>query len=302
MFTLAHLSDWHATSLDESRVWDFLNKRFLGWLSWRVHRQRVHRPEVLRALLCDVKEQAPDHVAITGDLTNVALESEFVRAAAWLDELGPPDWVSLVPGNHDAYVAVDASRSWDLWSDFMRSDDSDGAAAPRHGDFPTVRIRGEIALVGVCSAHPTGLFQATGRIGPGQLARLEVRLRELGERGLFRVLLVHHPPVDGDLSPRRRLLDSAELRQVVARAGAELVLHGHRHRTVLTRIDGPGGPVPVAGVRSASDAGSTEHRRAQYHLYRIERAGGSWRVALEIRGWDPGSGAVVADGAHSLPV
>ena len=299
MFTLAHLSDWHTTPLDGARVTDMLGKRFFGWLSWNIRRGRIHRPEVLRALFEDVRAQAPDHIAITGDLTNVALASEFRGAAAQLAELGTPEEVSLIPGNHDAYVSIDFEKTWDLWADFMRSDAAAGPA-PREADFPTLRERGPVSIVGVCTALPTPLFRATGRVGAGQLDRLESLLGELGARDRFRVILLHHPPNDTTLSSRRRLVDSADLRAVVERAGAELVLHGHGHRTMLDTLPGPRGPVPVAGVRSASDVGEKEHKRAQYHLYRIDRSGEGWRVGLRVRGWDPATRSVVDEGERAL--
>lgn len=300
MFTLAHLSDWHATSLDGSRVRDFLNKRFLGWLSWQVRRHRVHQPRVLEALLEDVVRQAPDHVALTGDLTNVALEVEFEQARRWLDRLGDPARVSLVPGNHDAYVALPRARSWDRWAPFLRSDAARGPA-PGPEDFPTLRVRGELAVVGLCSAVPSPPFLATGRLGAAQVERLREQLRSLGRRGLCRVVLVHHPPIDEDLAPRRRLVDSAALRSAIRDEGAELVLHGHRHRTFVGRIPGPERPVPVVGVRSASDIGAKEHKRAQYHLYAIERSdAGGWSVRARVRGWSPGEGHVVEEGELAL--
>ena len=163
MYTLAHLSDWHTTSLEGCRWRDLASKRFLGWLSWRQRRRHHHRSEVLRALFKDLKRENPDHVAVTGDLTNVGLASEFEEAAQLLAELGPPSWVSLVPGNHDAYVPMPRSLTFDLWSEYMVSDDvleertsrSAAIAAPTYDDFPTVRIRGPLALVGACSAVPT---------------------------------------------------------------------------------------------------------------------------------------------------
>ena len=160
MYKLAHLSDWHATTLVGARPVELLNKRILGWLSWWRKRRHIHRPEVLRALFADVKAQAPDHVAVTGDLTNIALESEFREAARQLVELGDSSWVSLVPGNHDAYVAVPGSRAWDHWAEYLVSDavrDTGGGSltAPTMAGFPTVRVRGPLALVGVCTAVPT---------------------------------------------------------------------------------------------------------------------------------------------------
>ena len=166
----------------------------------------------------------------------------------------------------------------------------DTSHAPRAADFPTLRVRAEVAIVGVCTALPTPLFQASGLVGEAQLARLESLLLELRERDLFRVVLVHHPITEVELEPRRRLRDADALFEVLKRAGAGLVLHGHRHRTIIAQTPGPEGEIPVVGARSASDVGEKESKRAHYHLYGIERTeageGSRYRITLRIRGWD----------------
>lgn len=312
MYTLAHLSDWHVTSLAGCRLRDLANKRFLGWVSWRQRRRHWHRPEVLRALFKDLKRQAPDHVAVTGDLTNVALAQEFETAAQLLAELGPPAWISLVPGNHDAYVEVPRETAWDLWAEYMVSDDaleerestSAGLVAPTSEEFPTVRIRGPVALVGACSALPTPPGYACGRLGPAQLERLASTLAELRARELCCVVLIHHPVVDEGFTPRRRLVDSAAFRSVLEDVGADLVLHGHGHRSLRSEIAGPEGPIPVVGVRSSSHTEEHENRRAQYHLFGIERAavssGARFRFRLATRGYEAASGGFVAEGEELL--
>ncbi len=301
MFSIGHLSDLHATPLRLRSGLELLNKRFFGWLSWRMKRRRAHRPQVLEALLADLRSAAPDHVVITGDLTNVALEEEFPEARRWLDRIGRPESVSVVPGNHDAYVRVPYADSWGHWEEFMVSDGGNG----RGVEFPTLRVRGPAAVVGVSSAAPTAPFLATGAVGPEQLARLDRCLAELADSSLFRVVLLHHPPCEGAVSPRRALTDGALLREVLARRGADLVLHGHSHRTRVGSLAGPDGPIPVVGVRSASDVGSRQGRRAQYHVYRVERQerpGGRPRfgVTMSIRGYDPATGRFAAEGERAL--
>ena len=301
MFTLAHITDWHATTLAGASPAALVGKRFFGWLSWNLRRARTHRPEVVEALFADLVTQGPDHVAITGDLTNVALESEFIEAAQWLHRLGPPDSVSLIPGNHDAYVRMPPHRSWDYWAPYMAGDDAPaGGPAPEFGDYPTVRVRDGVALVGLCSAVPTPLFQASGRLGSVQLARVESVLKELGDRDVYRVVLVHHPVVDRDTSRRRQLLDAADLREVLARCGAELVLHGHRHRSMVEAVPGPTGPIPVVGARSSSDVGRQEHKRAQYHLYRFDPENREGPITRRVRGWEPSSQSFIAEGEDQL--
>ena len=150
MFVLAHLSDPHLAPLPRPHWRELAGKRMLGYLHWRKTRHRIHRAGQVEALVRDLLAQAPDHVAVTGDLVNIALEAEFLQARAWLHGLGAPHDVTLVPGNHDAYVRA-ALAAHATWQDFMR-DDSANAPAPR---FPFVRRRGPLALIGLSSAVPT---------------------------------------------------------------------------------------------------------------------------------------------------
>jgi 3',5'-cyclic AMP phosphodiesterase CpdA len=313
VFTLAHLSDLHAAPISTPRFASLSLKQALGWLKWSWQRSRQHRSEVLEALVADLCAERPDHVAITGDLTNLSLAEEFHAALQWLHHLGGPGRVSLVPGNHDAYIRTQRTASWEYWAEYMESDPKDSTVAEesrlgRHdlaACFPNVRIRGPLALVGVSSALPVGLLRANGKVGTPQREKLEHMLRELARANLCRVVLVHHPPTDIGLSARRRLRDAGALRAVLEKVGAELVLHGHTHKTVFSRIAGPVGPIPVVGVRSASDIGHRPGRGAQYHLYRIERrndepSSPGFRITMSTRSYDAERGCFRPDGEQGL--
>lgn len=288
MFTLAHISDPHLGPLPPVRPRDLMNKRFFGYLSWIRKRRSLHRPEVLAALAADLAARRPDHLVVTGDLTNIALEAEFSKVAEWLHGLGVPEAVSVIPGNHDAYVAVPWEASLAEWQPFMGCEAGTNAGPD---GFPFVRYRGPAAIVGLSSAQPTPLFCAHGTLGEAQLARLQAQLRRLGEEGWFRVVLLHHPPSLEGIAWRKRLVDAAPFRQVIADTGAELILHGHDHKFGAERIAGPGMTVPVVGVPSASASRDGKHPVAHYQLYSIERAGNGWRVAVTARGFDPARGA-----------
>ncbi|HEX7199231.1 MAG TPA: hypothetical protein VF213_07125, partial [Dongiaceae bacterium] len=54
-------------------------------------------------------------------------------------------------------------------------------------------------------------------------------------------------------------------------------------RSEVARIEGPEGAVPVFGVTSASAAPGSKYGRARYHLIRIEREPGGWRLHVELR-------------------
>lgn len=304
MITLAHLSDPHLGALPRPTLGQFVGKRFFGFLSWTFRRKAIHDGPVLPALVEDLRRARPDHVAVTGDITNISLPAEFARASGWLAGLGPAENVTVVPGNHDAYVAVPWAESLGLWAAFMGGRRADGADRPPAAldDFPFVRERDGMALVGVSTALPMPIRSAAGRIGASQLAALARELDALGKRGLFRVVLLHHPPLGGDLQPRKRLLDAEAFGAVIAEHGAELILHGHTHRSGLGRLPTPRGHAPVIGVPSAS---AREHKgkgHARYHLYRVVRDGAAWRLEVEVRGVLPDLQGFQAEGRFTLDI
>jgi len=291
VFRLAHISDLHLSRLPAVRWSQLANKRLLSYLSWQLRRRHGHVEALLDALVRDLREVAPDHVAITGDLVNLALPAEFAEAGAWLRRLGPPEWISLVPGNHDALVAVLPGDGWDHWRAYATSDPD--AEVDRDADFPFLRRRGPLALVGLSTALPSALGFATGRLGAGQLDRLDRLLERLGHERCCRVVLAHHSPIDGLSRRRRRLIDAAELRSCIARHGADLVLHGHEHAFSFDQVAGVNGPVPVFGTPSASRLAAGSELMAQYQIYEIEGRGPGWRVVAESRVYSPASASFV---------
>jgi 3',5'-cyclic AMP phosphodiesterase CpdA len=177
----------------------------------------------------------------------------------------------------------------------MRADGI-GSAAPhgRPAHFPFVRRRRHVALIGLSTAVPTGLVTATGKLGAEQLMRLSDTLGHLAHLGLFRVVLLHHPPTSTVTERLKRLIDAGPFRRVISEHGAELVIHGHSHLQSLTWLDGPKrSRVPVIGVPSAS---ATLHGRrdpASYNLYRITGGPGVWQCEAVTRGLRLGHHGIV---------
>jgi 3',5'-cyclic AMP phosphodiesterase CpdA len=296
MFVLAHLSDPHLAPLPTPRPRDLAGKRLLGYVNWRRKRHKVHRTEHVDMLVRDLKSRGPDHVAVTGDLVNIALEAEFAQARAWLHALGSPHDVTLVPGNHDAYVRPALAAQATYWHEFMRDD---GAATPALR-FPFVRRRGSLALIGLSSAVPTAPFMATGRLGGRQIERLEEILGRLA--GLCRVVLIHHPPLGEPGDRFKRLVDAADLAAVLRRFGAEMVLHGHAHVHALNWLEGPSGPIPALGVPSASAAVADGRAVdcAAYNLYRIGGTARAYSCEAVTRGFRAEAGRIVELGRSEV--
>jgi 3',5'-cyclic AMP phosphodiesterase CpdA len=290
MFRLAHLSDPHLP-MPPAEARQLLNKRATGYVNWWRNRVHLHAPEALAGIVADIKAQAPDHIALTGDLINVALPQEFRRAADWLAAFGPPERITVIPGNHDTYVSVPWAEGLGLWGAYMAGDGQPLAAG--FDVFPTLRRRDGIALIGLSTGVPKPPLLATGDLGAAQIARAEKLLAETAAAGLCRIVLIHHPPLS-DQSRFKHLTDASAFQAMIRRVGCEAVLHGHNHRSEIARIAGPSGPVPVLGVSSASAARESKYGRARYHLIHIAREGAGWRLGVQVR-------ALTADGSGCEP-
>ncbi|MBL8790589.1 MAG: metallophosphoesterase [Rhizobiales bacterium] len=278
-FTLAHFSDVHLGPVAIADVFgDFRLKRIIGGLSWGLRRRAMHIRAHADALRADIHAQAPDHICFTGDLVNIAARAEFRRGLEWLKTVGTPADLTMVPGNHDAYVHLAHDTGLGLLNPFMEGDGSSNDHI-----FPFVRLRRNIAIIGLSSAQPQRLNKAGGTLGKEQRTALATRLADLGARGFYRLVMIHHPPLPGLTPARRALTDAPELREVLKDSGAELVIHGHNHTTQINGLDTASGRAFVVGVPSASMVDKDGHESAQWHAYSVNRARGKWQTRLTIR-------------------
>jgi 3',5'-cyclic AMP phosphodiesterase CpdA len=267
--------------MPRARRRDLFSKRAIGYVNWHRGRKLVHRREILDLVTRDIVEQEPDHIAVTGDLVNLGLPEEFARAAEWLHHLGPPDRVTAIPGNHDAYVRLHPERGTGQWRPYMEANAGGEALFPTPDTgFPFIRRFGDVALVALSSAIPTLPFIAAGKLGHVQRAYLDTALEALGRERLFRVVLIHHPPLPGFAGWRRGLRDAAKLQVILQEKGAELVLHGHNHEQTVRELETASAPAFVVGVPSASEAVEGRIPAARYNEYRIARDGAGWSCEM----------------------
>lgn len=282
MFRLAHISDVHLGPLPEVTYRDLASKRVVGYVNWQRNRRHLLHDGVLGSIIADINATGVDHLAVTGDLVNLALDSEIELARIWLETIGTPDAVSVVPGNHDAYVpgAFDkACRAWGAW---MAGDGLEHPA-DRHA-FPYMRIRGDVALLGISTARATAPFMANGFFREAQAERLGKLLDEAKAQSLFRVVLIHHPPVRNAVPQHKRLFGIGTFHKTIARHGAELILHGHSHDPSLHWIGSRKHQIPVVGVAAGGQSVGGAHAAAQWNLLEISGSAGKWAVRLTRRG------------------
>ncbi len=284
-FVLAHISDPHFASVDHIQPGDFLTKRLLGYLRWKLKRQAEYDSDLLAILAEDLQKRKPDHIVVTGDLTQLGLPVEFVMAKEWLQSLGPGNKVTIVPGNHDMYIKTDWHETFTHWLEYMVADtqlQAGGITYPGEM-FPSLRIRDRIALIGINTAHQSSPHLAIGTIGVEQLEKLETILKLLSQQPLFRIVLIHHPPVNNIVSWRKRLTDGASLRNLLEKYGAELVLFGHSHKKVNTTLDSLSGIIPLIGAPSASSLSNLDAAQSCYYLYTITSTAKGWSVHVQER-------------------
>ena len=283
---LAHCSDLHLLSLDGSRWLDFANKRWIGGMNLITNRGRHYHTEAFEDMVEDLNRVGVDHVLCTGDVTNLGLEQEFRFARERFDRLRlGPTGVTVLPGNHDAYVQEGATHFGQVFGAYFAADHDwtwdDGDPDP----WPVVRVRGPLALIGLSTSLQTPWFTAWGRIGERQLERLGRALGDPRLAGKARIVAVHHPAAGVRAASRiRGLRDRLELARVIERFGAAAVVHGHEHRDLREVLPGPGGAtVEVLGVPSGTYHAGDPTRTARYRIFEIDDAGQV--ISQHLRVW-----------------
>ena len=288
MFRLAHISDVHLGPLPRFRKRDFMSKRITGYINWRRNRAKTLGNTVLAAIIDDVHRAKPDHIAMTGDLVNLSLDAELPAAKLWMEALGEPEDVSYVPGNHDAYVIGALQKTTQNLAAFIGDQ-------PENLIFPSLRVRGDIALIGVNSARATPVFVSAGHVSDRQMQAFRKVLELTGSQGLCRVVMIHHPPVRGAASRSKRLYGIRKFQQMVKEAGAELVLHGHTHLPTLNWISGPDkARIPVVGVCAAAQDIGGKRPPASWNELHIQKRDSGFSIEL-IRHQYRGNGKSIVE-------
>lgn len=244
MRTIVHLSDLHFGRLD----------------------QRLVAP-----LLTTINAIAPDLVAISGDLTQRARESQFADARRFLESVRFPQLV--VPGNHDVPL-------YDLGRRFFRPFARYQRMIAR--DLEPVHVDSEVVAVGLNSAR--SLTFGRGRLNNGQIGRAVERLRGLPP-SLIKVIVTHHPfdlPAD---YASEHLVGRAKLAMgQLASVGADLFLAGHLHVSHIGhtaeryKIAGHSALVVQAGTLSTRQRGEAN----AFNVLRVERP----RIIVARHTWD----------------
>ena len=230
MRRIAHISDLH-----------------FGW----------HSTPIAEALIQSVNEHQPHLIALSGDFTQRARNSEFAEARLFLDRLPQPKL--LVPGNHDIPL-------YNIFNRFLRPFTKYDHHFSTLGQPANFFRDDEIAILGINTARR--LKQKNGRVSIEQMREIE---RALGDvpNSIFKVLVTHHPLAAPFGTPAVKLAGRAmPALEIIRKAGIHLLLSGHHHRA------GSGSSVEVGAggsvlVLHAGTAISTRTRGMEGNTYNL---------------------------------
>jgi 3',5'-cyclic AMP phosphodiesterase CpdA len=190
-----------------------------------------------------IAEEAPDVVAITGDLTMRARNREFAAACDWIGALQRPTTVEV--GNHDLPYFNLIERFFDPYRRFRRIE---------------ALIEREITLPGIAivplktTARAQFRFNwSKGRVSPAALAGTLAAIDALPP-GTRAVIAVHHPLVEIDPAGRTLTRGGEAALEELAKRGVLAVLSGHIHDPFDLIRQTRFGPVRMIG------AGTLSHR------------------------------------------
>ena len=184
----------------------------------------TEKPECLRAIEQFCKEQQPEAVVVSGDITQRARLMQFVNCKHFLDGLNIPYLV--VPGNHDIPL-------YNVWNRFV--------SPFRFYQFffkelePTLETE-HFFIIGVNSVRPR--YHTKGHISLEQIQRTDDLLKQAPADKLKLVVL--HQPFYTSPGDPHGMEDSPVLAKVAlnqwGKSGLNGLLHGHLHKSAVYNL------------------------------------------------------------------
>ncbi|GAA4221654.1 3',5'-cyclic AMP phosphodiesterase CpdA [Sagittula marina] len=177
------------------------------------------RADLEDPLLKTIDRLAPDLVAISGDFTQRARRGQFDRAATFLDRLSVP-WLA-VPGNHDTPLDNLWVRLTKPWKRYKRA---------IHGELEPVFEDDGMVVVGVNTVNRFAWQR--GKLSNRRVKRACRAFGDHDERS--RLVMLHHPLQHGPEVEKRLMAGADDALKAFAECGAQIVLSGHLHNTVIS--------------------------------------------------------------------
>lgn len=196
---------------------------------------------VVEALASLSREQHPDLVVLSGDITQRATPVQFRAARAFVDRLGVP--FLAIPGNHDIPLFDLSARLLNPYSRFQRAFGS--VLEPIH-DSPDLLV--------LCVNTTRWYRHVNGEVSKAQIDRVASAFAQASSRQL-RVVVVHQPVAVMRAADAHDRLRGYELALPQwSSAGCDIVMGGHIHLPYVKAL--PGLPRPVWAVQAGTSVSS----------------------------------------------
>jgi len=189
-----------------------------------------------------VRDEEPDAVVMTGDLTMRARTAEFEQGGAWLGSLGVP--VTVEVGNHDIPYYWDPIRRF--VAPYTRY-----AAVERMIEQP-LKLKGVTVVPLKTTARAQWRWNwSKGRVSRSSLRRALALIAEAPAGDLV-IVAGHHPLIEGGTRGTARTHRGDEALTALAKAGAHAVLSGHVHDAFDLRVERSGRTIRLIGAGTLS--------------------------------------------------
>lgn len=190
----------------------------------------TEQPAVVEALVALARQQRPDLLVLSGDITQRARPAQFQAARSFTDRLGAP--LLAVPGNHDIPL-------FDWWTRLRRP--YAGQIAVFGPDLEPLHSSPDIMVVGVNTTR--AWRHKHGEVSGVQIDRV-ARILAGAQAGQLRVVVVHQPvAVTREEDMTNRLRGHAAALQRWAAAGADIAMGGHIHLPYVMALPGLARPM-----------------------------------------------------------
>ncbi|HVK55971.1 MAG TPA: metallophosphoesterase [Burkholderiales bacterium] len=238
----------------------------------------TERPNVVDALLRMAREQAPDVVVLSGDITQRARRSQFKAAREFVDRLAPAAMLA-VPGNHDIPLFNLVARMFAPYANHQREFGSDLERVLESADF---------LVIGVNTTRPSR--HKDGEVSSEQIERVSRRLHQARPNQL-RIVVTHQPVHVTRPEDERNLLHGGDdAVRAWVNAGVDLLLGGHIHlpyvRPLKERLDDLSRDAWVAQAGTA--VSSRLRSEAPNSVNLIRHSGGDKLSRCNVERWDYG--------------
>jgi len=198
----------------------------------------TEQPPVVEALVALARQQRPDLLVLSGDITQRARPAQFQAARYFMHRLGAP--VLAIPGNHDIPL-------FDLWTRLRRPYARHIAAFG--ADLEPVHTSPDLLVICVNTTRPWR--HKHGEVSRVQIERVARRLAA-ADAAQLRVVVVHQPVAVTLAKDIPNLLRGhAAAVQGWAAAGADVVLGGHIHMPYVMALPGLARPMWTAQAGTA---------------------------------------------------